>query len=104
MASFRMHFMVPLPTGPIESKPGPDLPAEVQAVSGIAKFGTGGRYVIACDPSLRLTEVDRGTHVPYAVHCPKCKATEVFKALYRPHPRDVVADGEVETEQNPMCC
>ena len=101
MASFRLHYVVPAPSGPIVSDGGPQLPLETQGVLG-ERPGKPGTYQVACDPKLTLTGIDRGTDRTYLVACPACKATDVYKATYRPHPRDVVEDGEAETETNPL--
>ncbi len=106
-ATFRMHFLVPVPDGPIKSGTGPELPPEIQPLLG-RTLGPGLRYVVACDPAIKLTEIDRGTHMAFAVMCPRCKAAEVYKAADKRHPKDMTpAHDEAETEDNPMapgCC
>lgn len=84
MAGFRMHFIVSHPKGPIVSGGGRHSP-EVAALIG-QFVGKPGNYAIACDPKLKLSATDRATDRPYAVECPACRATEIFKRLWEPHP------------------
>jgi hypothetical protein len=85
MAGFRMHFIVASPGGPIRSEGGRYSP---EVASLVGEFvGKPGTYAIACDPKLRLGERERATDRPYAVECPACRATDIFKKLWEPHPR-----------------
>lgn len=88
----RVHFVVPAPEGPIVSAP---------EGNGSIGVPAGKRFVVACDPSISLSEWDRGTGEPYAVHCEACKATEIYRTLYRPRPG---REGASMTEDAGGCC
>jgi hypothetical protein len=74
--SFKLHYLIPDPAGPIESGPG----------GSTFKIGSQGRYRIACNAALELNQYHRGTGEPYAVVCDACRATEAFRKNDRPRP------------------
>lgn len=85
----RIHLLVPDDAGPIHSGPA-DL---------IVTRSTAGRWRCACDGSITLGKLDRGTGEPWAVRCNACKATAAFRQVDRPKPgslggpEDLTADG-----------
>lgn len=74
--SFKIHYLVPAADGPVQSKPG----------GTTFKVGKDQKYVVACDPTILLTDVHRGTHEPWNVCCALCEATEVYKKTFYPRP------------------
>lgn len=85
----RIHLLVPMADGPVVSTGGPAIagPPEIQSTLGRGTVGTPGRYGIACDPSLILGDgVNHGTDKTYLVHCPRCKALDVFKEIAKTQP------------------
>jgi hypothetical protein len=80
--TFRIHYLVPAATGPVKSAPGGD----------VVKIGSHGRFVVACDPNLTMSDADRGTGETWGVRCKKCIATEIFKRNRRPKPGQRSAD------------
>lgn len=80
----RLHLVVPLVGGPIPSGPGPELPSpEVKNQLGRDTVGLpdAAGCVVACDPTIQLSEIDRATGEWWAVACPRCKQTEAYKRL-----------------------
>ncbi len=117
--SWVMHFVYPLPDGPLESGPGPALPAEIQPLLGQTHVGPGGRWAVACglpvhgqppklrgkgDPGFLDGQIHRATAVSYAgVTCKGCLESEIFLALKEPHPNTVPALDKAVAEL-PGCC
>lgn len=103
MATFRMHFAVPLEDGPIVSLGGPEFPPEIQQLVG-ERLSAGGTFVVACDPAIIPNEIDRITGDPAHVYCPRCKKTDWFKKAFKPvlSRRDMIKREGVETEDNPL--
>ena len=74
---FRIHFLVPADDGPLKT----------EAVGDPVKISTGGRFVCACDPGLRIDGIkERGTGEPWGVRCKACVESELFQQLKRPKP------------------
>ena len=70
---------------------------------GAIQGGGGREYVIACEPSLRLSDMDRGTGEPWAVRCDACRATEFFKAIDRPKPGTRQAAMQMDADGSGCC-
>jgi hypothetical protein len=69
--SFKIHYLVEDPQGPIVSAPG----------GTTFKVGRHARHSVACDPKIELNEFHRGTGEIQHVVCNACAATEAFKKV-----------------------
>ena len=86
----RIHFLVPSSNGAVHSNPiGKPFP-----------IGSRSDYRVACDASIVMGDLNRGTHEPWGVRCNACMATVDFKRLNRPKPTGNVPDMTEETK----CC
>ena len=79
-------------SGPIHSNP-----------AGTAfQIGSRSDYACACDSTLVMGEMDRGTDCPWAVHCADCFKTEIFQRLNRPKPGQTAPiEGPAKEDINP---
>lgn len=83
----RIHFLVPDDVGIIQSG----------TSAGPVPIGTETRYRVACDPTIKMNDWNRGTHEPWGVRCLACMDTEIFKELDRPKPGRTHPDRSEET-------
>lgn len=68
---FRVHLLVPHYKGAVESR----------GMRFMNQPLGGGRYGAACNPTLTLSPVERGTGEPKAVQCAACEATAAYREL-----------------------
>lgn len=83
----RIHLLIRDQGGAVQSNADKTAP----------KLGKGGRFCVACDPSITMGELDRGTADPWGVRCEACMAIEAFKAIDRPKPGQAIPDRSEET-------
>lgn len=93
----RIHLLVEAAGGPIRSEP----PAGLLETLPGAK---ARRLGFACDPTLPMTELDRGTPLdaPWTVRCDACRKTAAFMAVARPRPGRPT-DEQMEADGTDCC-
>lgn len=99
----RIHFLVPT-----EKAPAPHMQSgEVRTgEKTLGNIGQNRANACACNPTLVLSEWDRGTGDWWAVACRECGATEVFKEAVAtiPHPSNPSDSNRAEVEDMRGCC
>jgi hypothetical protein len=99
----RMHLLVPMPGGPVHSRPAQGGPG-THGMGGSMPLGTSQTYIIACEPSLAMDGVlQRGTTEPWCVRCDACRQTDYFLAIDRPRPGTQRAARQMEADGSGCC-
>ncbi len=76
----RVHFLIPAEDGPVVSG------AKDSQIPLANKDQMPTHFVVACDASIVMSELDRGTGEPWCVRCDACMATKEFQERNRPKP------------------
>jgi len=106
MAQIRIHFMVPADKSPaphmVSGEPTGALPLATVLQQSIGHQNQA--FVCACNPNIRLSNLDRGTGEPYCVACEQCWATEVWKKADAETPHPSLAGKPQEPPRRGGCC